>query len=148
MLRFHVSNKREQQQFEHQVGPIEFGRGPKRDSAARCVIQDLSVSRDHVRIEELNGELKLENLSQKNPIRLGDSTVLDPGKSCQLALPLRLSIGETLIDIEPSLADPITRDSLNVLAQAPRRRRLGDSTQTLRTLGGAPSPETLTHWFE
>jgi adenylate cyclase len=148
MLRFHLSNKREQQQFEHHVGPIEFGRGPKRDNTARCVIQDLAVSRDHVRIEEINGKVKVENLSQKNPVRLGDSGLVDPGKSCDLMLPVRLTIGETIIDVEPTLADPIAIDSLTKVPHAPRPRRHGDSTHTLGKLGGSPSPETLAHWFE
>src|SRR5207253_25677 len=54
MLQIHVSNARERQQFEHPMGPLEFGRGPKRDATPRCVIQDdLYVSKDHVRIEEM-----------------------------------------------------------------------------------------------
>ena len=35
MLRFTISNKREQQLFDHAEGPIEFGRGPKRDEVTR-----------------------------------------------------------------------------------------------------------------
>src|SRR5947209_5035258 len=124
MLRFHVSNKRERQQFEHPVGPIEFGRGPKRNNTARCVIQDLSVSRDHVRIEEgSGGQVRVENLSQKNPIRLADNSVIGPGSSRDLGLPLRLTVGETLIDIEPTLADPVRPESLQTISQPVRARR-------------------------
>ena len=53
MLRFHVTNDREQQQVEHGAGPIEFGRGPKRGDVPRCIVQDAYVSKDQVRIEEL-----------------------------------------------------------------------------------------------
>src|SRR5437870_5811501 len=45
MLRFQISDKRERQQLDHVSGPIEFGRGPKRNQIARCVIEDLRVSR-------------------------------------------------------------------------------------------------------
>ena len=52
MLRFSVHNSRERQQLEHERGPIEFGRGPRRSNVPRCTIQDAYVSKDHVRIEE------------------------------------------------------------------------------------------------
>src|SRR5262249_29886079 len=79
MLRFQLSNKREHQQFEHGEGPIELGRGPKRNNVARCTIQDLYVSKDHVRIEERpRGLIRIENLSQRNPIWFPDSSKLDP----------------------------------------------------------------------
>src|SRR5438132_1445676 len=88
MLRFHVSNKRERQEFEHPAGPIEFGRGPKRNETARCVVQDLSVSRDHIRMDEATpGQLRIENLSTKNPVRLADNSVIAPGATQMLVLP-------------------------------------------------------------
>ena len=149
MLRFHVSNKRERQQFEHLTGPIEFGRGPKRNGIARCVIQDLSVSRDHVRIDEAaSGQVRVENLSLKNPIRLADNSTIMPGANRELGLPLRLTVGETLIDIEPTLADPVRRESLETIAQPPRIRPRTEPAQSLLNLGGSPTPETLAHWFE
>lgn len=149
MLRFHVSNKRERQQFEHPSGAIEFGRGPKRNGLARCVIQDLSVSRDHVRIDEAsNGQVRVENLSAKNPIRLADNSTILPGANRELALPLRLTVGETLIDIEPTLADPVRREHLETIAQPQRIRPKTEAVPSLLNLGGTPTPETLAHWFE
>ena len=89
MLLFQVSNKCTRQQFEHAAGPIEFGRGPKREPTPRCVIQDdLYVSKDHVRIEEsANGKVQIENLSARNPIWLADNTSLTPGSKSLLDLP-------------------------------------------------------------
>src|SRR5262249_28826905 len=71
MLLFHISNKRERQQLEHSTGPIEFGRGPRTpDGPKRYVIRDdLCVSRDHVRVEEVQpGKVRIDNLSVRNPI--------------------------------------------------------------------------------
>ena len=49
MLRFQVSNKVESRTFNHETGPIEFGRGSARNGLARCVVQDKFVSRDHLK---------------------------------------------------------------------------------------------------
>ena len=63
MLRFQVQNARENLQLEHAAGPIEFGRGPRRNDVPRCMIQDAYVSKDHVRLEVLpTGELRVEML--------------------------------------------------------------------------------------
>jgi adenylate cyclase len=149
MLRFHVSDKRERQQFEHASGPIEFGRGPKRNNVARCVIEDLRVSRDHVRVEELeNGRVRVENLSTRNPIRLADNSIISPGDRRELELPLRLAVIDTLIEIEPAGADPIRGELLETIAQPFRSRSVPDVNQSLPRLGGSPTPETLAHWFE
>src|SRR5262249_32721741 len=110
-----VSNRRETRQLDHEAGPIEFGRGPKIDPHPRHVIQDLSVSRDHLRVEELPaGLLRVVNLSKRSPIQVGDSTTLDPLASGEFPLPLRLALGETLIDVEAA-GDDIGRDVLATL---------------------------------
>src|SRR5438309_162129 len=123
MLHVLVSNKRERQQFEHASGPIEFGRGPRRDTAPRCVIQDdLYVSKDHVRVEELAGNLvRIANLSQRNPIWLGDNTSISPGVGRELPLPAKLTIGETSIFVEPMTLDPIEDESLATIAKPGRK---------------------------
>jgi len=100
MLLFQISNKCTRQQFEHGDGPIEFGRGPKREPTPRCsILDDPYVSKDHVRIEESADKVQIENLSTRNPIWLADNTSLTPGSKSSLELPVRLTVGETLIDI-------------------------------------------------
>ena len=61
------------QRFEHEAGPLEFGRGPQRQ-ARRCLIDgDPTASRDQLRIELLaDGRVRLENLSQRNPVVMPD----------------------------------------------------------------------------
>ncbi len=105
MLRFSVTNKLGRQHFEHMGGPIEFGRGPERARVPRCVIQDGYVSRDHLLVEEQeSGRVRVGNLSLRNPVRVGDGTVIDTQAAREFLLPVRLTVGETVIEIEGPLA--------------------------------------------
>jgi len=151
MLQIHVSNARERQQFEHAMGPLEFGRGPKRDATPRCVIQDdLYVSKDHVRIEEMAASrIRIENLSQRNPIWLADSTTIAPAGNRDVILPARLTVGETVIAVDAGPEDPVKAESLATIAKPVRGSQLLTESKTaLLRLGDAPNPETLAHWFE
>src|SRR5947207_1557283 len=101
MLRFTIANGRERQQLEHHAGPIEFGRGPKRDDVARCGVQESYVSKDHVRIEELpTGQIRVENLSQKQPVVLSGNATIAPSSSRDMTLPNRFLVGDTTIDVD------------------------------------------------
>ena len=101
MLRIQVSNKRERQEFEHPAGPLEFGRGGPRNGVPRCTVQDLYVSKDHVHVVELEGgRARVENLSQRNSIRLSDNSVIPTGQTRDLDTPARLVVGETAIDVD------------------------------------------------
>ncbi len=154
MLRFHVVNKRECQSIDHAAGPIEFGRGPKTNGVARCVIQDLSVSRNHVRVEELpSGCVRVQNLSEKNTVGVGDSGTLAPADFLELPPPLHLVLGETTVDVSMPPAededDNIARNLLDTLGQPPIRPRSAPvGLASLRNLGEAPTPERLAYWFE
>src|SRR3954447_25827054 len=137
MLRFVVSNARERQQLEHAAGPIEFGRGPRRGNVARCIIQDAYVSKDHVRIEEANpGELRIENLSAKQPVVLAGGAPSPggaagvrapgrPGRSAMVRPPCRLGVGDSFIEVELAIPDEIAPDSLRTVIQPLRPNRGG-----------------------
>jgi adenylate cyclase len=147
MLQVQVSNRRETQRFDHPAGPIEFGRGPRTNAIPRCVIQDLSVSRTHMRLEELpGGQVRVDNLSEKSPIRLGDGTTVEPLTSRQSPLPLRLTLGETLVEVEGS--EDVNRNDLATLAQPARPSLISQETVSLDALGEAPSADRLASWFE
>src|SRR4051794_6507233 len=147
MLLFQISNKCTRQQFEHGDGPIEFGRGPKREPTPRCsILDDPYVSKDHVRIEESADKVQIENLSTRNPIWLADNTSLTPGSKSSLELPVRLTVGETLIDISAA-ARPATYDALATIQKPIRPSRLLSGVK-LGQLGKSPDAETLAHWFE
>lgn len=147
MLRCCVTNEREKQEIDHASGPLELGRGVKRGDVARCIIQDPYVSKDHVRIEETaDGRIRVENLSQKQPIWLSPTVNIQPGHKQDLSLPTRLTVGDTHIDVELTDGDTIRRDLLGTIA-SPIRPRIGEGPLPV-TLSATPSPEVLTRWFE
>ncbi len=149
MLRCYVSNERERQQMEHAEGPLEFGRGPRRGDMARCTIHDPYVSKDHVRIQETpTGKLRVENLSLKQPIWLSANSSILPAGSFELDLPARLSVGDSVIDIEPATGDTVRREYLATVAQPVRAKAPGESGPGLTRIGPTPSAETLVQWFE
>jgi adenylate cyclase len=151
MLQFQITNKNGRQQFEHGSGPIEFGRGPRREAVPRCVIQDDPyVSKDHVRVEELPGnQVRITNLSQRNPIWLADTTTLAPSVAQDLLLPIRLTVGETTIAVDPMTGpDPVNGEALATIAKPIRSSRLAVAKPASLPLGTSPSAETLANWLE
>jgi adenylate cyclase len=148
MLLFRVHNKREHQEFEHPSGPIEFGRGAERNGVRRCVIQDLYVSKDHIRAQELDGgRVRVENLSTRNSIRLADGSAIATGAGRDLSAPVLLTVGETTVEIDRP-PDESGERLLATIASPLMRPGGRDVPQSLLELGSAPAPETLTHWFE
>jgi adenylate cyclase len=99
-LRLEIANSVQREQFDHDAGPLEFGRGPQRE-LKRCLIDgDLSVSRDQLRIEERpGGRLRVENLSQRIPVFVSGRGRIAELQSLELDLPLQLSMGLTRLSI-------------------------------------------------
>jgi signal transduction histidine kinase len=148
MLRFTVHNARERQEVMHLAGPIEFGRGPRRGDVPRVTVQDAYVSKDHVRIEELSGgELRIDNLSAKQPVALSGGAV-PPGGSAMARAPCRLGIGDSFIDAEPAVREEEASDSFKTVLQPLRARTTAEARATILGLGAGPTPEVLTQWFE
>jgi adenylate cyclase len=148
MLRIRVCNKLERQEIEHLSGPIEFGRGPSRDDVPRCVLQDLYISKDHLRVVELeDGRVRIDNLSQRNAIRLADNSLIAIGTSRDVTTPVHLTVGETTVEIERPRPDSGERLLQTIASPFPRRTDDSKHT-TLMELGRSPTPETLAHWFE
>ena len=99
MLCFSVSNKRERTRFSHESGSIELGRQPKLGGPEH-MIQDPYVSASQLLVEELPGDrIRIKNLSQKVKADLANGTPIEPCASCELDLPVRLTVGTTLIEI-------------------------------------------------
>jgi signal transduction histidine kinase len=145
MLRFTVHNVRERQELQHIAGPIEFGRGPGRAGVPRVTVQDAYVSKDHVRVEEQpTGELRIDNLSTKQPVVLSSGTI-PPGGSALLHAPLRLGVGDSYIDVEPVIPHEVDSDALKTVMQP---LGVGATREPLLNLAAGPSPEQLTQWFE
>lgn len=148
MLSIRVSNQRQNARFEHGAGPLEFGRGPKRD-ARRYVIDDGFVSRDHMIVQEVaEGRLRVTNLSQRQAIDLADKGRVPTGGSFEVRLPVRLPIGNTVVEVNVVVEEPFDRRNYQTIVKpvppsTPRRR-----APTLRDIGDSPSPEKLAHWLE
>src|SRR5438067_10695542 len=100
MVSIFVSGQTDRHRFVHREGPLEFGRGPQRDMP-RIVLKDPAVSNNHLCLQECeDGRIDLRNLSSRVTIQLADGSVLTPGAERMVALPARLHIGETLIEID------------------------------------------------
>jgi adenylate cyclase len=149
MISIQVTNKRQNQRFEHTGGPIEFGRGPKR-KAERFIVNDLFASRDQLRLEEITGgKVRAENLSSKQEVGVSDGTSITVGTQREFDLPVRLVVGQTYVDIEA-----VTDDQFDQRSLATVEGPVSESTDTTRILrplddlGESPAPESLAHWLE
>jgi len=172
MFKISVHNDKQTQQLVHEAGPLELGRGLARD-LPRIQVDDEYISRDQLRVEALtNDRIRLENLSQKNAIRIVPNGCLEVGKAQELALPVQLSIGRTQIHIGAATSNPsqtavtlkrpvsslagtlhdpgapdIDEDSL-VLLDAPVRADSASLRRRPLHDGQAPTVEALSQWLE
>ncbi len=152
-LRIQVTHDQQQQEFEHAGGPLEFGRGPQRESK-RCFIEDMGVSRDQLRIEELpGGRVRAENLSQRIAAEVAGQGPLDIRQTREIALPLQLLVGKTQIHIATAASSPapscavvetiadIGRGDADTLTSLPATvETAGESEDTLAGLVAIPAP--------
>jgi adenylate cyclase len=150
MIRIYVANKVERVTFEHGSGPLELGRGPGRELPRR-MIQDLLVSKDQLRIEALPGDrLRLESLSQKVAVILANGQKIKPGEFKELDLPVRFTVGETLIEVSPIIAAPPV-DPL-ALRTIERPVTVSSTSETMALpslhLDKATSNEQFARWLE
>src|SRR6185295_17596452 len=100
MLRLTIKNEEGTRDFEHDSGPLEIGRGPERLGVRRLVVLDLFVSKDHVRLEEINeGVVNVENLSSKARIAVEGKETVAPGETKMYVLPAAFRIGNTRVEI-------------------------------------------------
>ena len=150
MLRFRVTNKLQQQEFDHPSGLIEIGRGGARDDVPRCVVQDLYVSKDHISFLEMTGgKVQIRNLSTRNSIRMADNSLIAVGSARDLDSPIRLTVGETTIDVEAVGEEAVeSAGPLQTIGQPVIGRTLPTAQKSLQELGQSPDAEKLAQWFE
>ncbi|HEY1188737.1 MAG TPA: ATP-binding protein [Gemmata sp.] len=143
MLTLTVTNKLETQQLTHPSGPLELGRGPARSGVSRVVVRDAFVSRDHIRLEETPGrKVKVVNLSAKAPVTVDNHAVLGPGADCDYLLPVRLAVGETVIDVDSGDAEPVSVNVLKTIA-APARTLSATVAGTVPAPGSGTQPALI-----
>ncbi len=100
MLRIDVIQQDQRNTFTHEQGPLEFGRGPERE-ARRIRIDDKTISRDQLRVQELpGGRLGVENLSIRNEIELDNGATIGIGERRELKLPARLTMHGVTVELE------------------------------------------------
>ncbi len=147
MISITLSNKLENQHLAHPVGPVEVGRGPMRGGVARMMVLDGFVSRDHLKVEELpDGTLRVENLSGRAPVAVDNHSLLTPGQVCDCPMPVRLGVGETVLDVE--LVRQEEPSDLFLTVAAPVQEANPANAQSLLALGAAPQVEQLVGWLE
>lgn len=155
MLTLTVTNKLETQQLTHPSGALEIGRGPARTGAARVVVKDAFVSRDHIRVEEVPGrKVRVVNLSTKAPVTVDGHAVLNPGADCEYILPVRLAVGETVVDVDSGDAEPLSVNNLRTIAAPAATRDSGggktvvSAPPPLIERSEAAKPEEIVGWLE
>jgi adenylate cyclase len=152
MIEVFVSNKANRVRFRHKDGPLEFGRERGKSDTPRCILQDPYVSSDQLRAEQVSAaRIRIDNLSKRVPVVFADGTQVAVGRSMEVDLPARLTVGDTLVEISPLVAQPISIDPGSL-------RTIGRPTLAndhVLNLGGSraevlhtPSPERLAAWFE
>jgi len=139
LLYIEVTNTAGRRQFEHEAGPLEFGRGPQRQ-AKRCLIDgDPTVSRDQLRIEQVpGGRIRMENLSQRNPIVLPGRCRISEVDSREVDLPVTAVVGQTTISIRAeTIVDPAAATVNNLKTVDSLRPRVASRDQGSPTGGFA-----------
>jgi signal transduction histidine kinase len=147
MLTLTVTNQLETQQLTHNAGPLEIGRGPGRAGTARVTVRDAFVSRDHVRLEERPGrKVRVSNLSAKSSVTVDSHATLAPGAESDFILPVRLAVGETMVDVDSGDAEPLAANVLRTIA-APVREASGLHAALIDRSDSA-TPEDIVGWLE
>ena len=145
MLQITVANDQQNEQFTHELGPIEFGRIEK-EGVRRIVIRDRYVSRDQLQLLELpGGQLKLTNLG--TAFTLADETEVEKGDMLTRPAPIELTLGYTTLTIVCEITGDDDSD-LQTINRPVRPDIESESQNSLASLGESPSPAVLAHWFE
>ncbi len=147
MLWILLSSRTERERFVHRGGPLELGRGPKRD-VPRRVLQDPTVSTNQLYLEpHPEDTVLLRNLSAKVTIRLADGTLIDPGRELLSSLPARLQMGDTLVEIESKDSESSVDGAALRTIRAPLGPGAIERTMAPQ-LSRDPESEEMAHWFE
>ena len=146
MLEVSVTNERQRRTFTHAAGKLEFGRAAT-DDESRFVVEDRYVSRDQLRVEELpDGRVRLTNLGRA--VKLGDGTLLEERASCDVALPVQITIGYSTIELRAAGEAADAPAHLQTIAPPVRTLPPAARDASLASMGDSTPPELLASWFE
>ncbi len=156
MILLIVQNERQASRVKHSGGPVVLGRHPGSD-LPQIIIDDQYVSRRQLVVEEMpGGYLRFDNVG-RNDIELADKTRVQRGESGRVALPTRLQVGKTTIDILVEQADAVIEEippsaeagsAYQTVSLPPQRTLESTDEYSLASLGEVPTPQKLAVWFE
>jgi adenylate cyclase len=146
------------------TGPAVLGRQSKGEAAPyfhgpdadgwRVVLARFDedvVSRRQLRVEPLGGSrVRLTNLSQKQTVRFADGGKLDPGSTCEVALPQVLGLGNRTVRFQGPDTSEAELQSLSEATCAPGKGLLNVDQQVTRSLaaGGSVEGEAIVRWLQ
>ena len=146
-MQIFVTNKQKTEQISDVDGPVRLGRSPSKSDMRRIVIDDAYVSSDQLVVRrQPDGLLSLENLSSRVsleveiPVR---ATIL-PGEVRAFAAPIRMTVGETIIEFSNAADIPENSRTLQTISH-PVLARINAAPFDL---DGAPDADTLIRWLE
>lgn len=146
MLVAYISHKNLTEKFVPEQGSFVFGRNPH-GPGPRKVLPDLYVSGDHLKVDELpDGRVRLENLSKKVSVNLATGEALAPGNVQDVSLPVRLTLGETIVQLEKNEGE-LEEVGLQTIAR-PIGMRSSHPLSGLALQDEQVSPQMLARWFE
>lgn len=147
MLRISVINSNGRRELSHDSGPLEFGR-VMQGTVERVLLDDPFVSRDQLRIEEIDGKLHVKNLSRQTVVQiLGHSQTIDVGASTTVALPIAFSIGQTRVEVTLERVGDSGGEWQTILRPA-QFEGLATAPISLTDSREPLTPQRLAHWFE
>jgi adenylate cyclase len=148
MLHIRVANKAGRRTYDHESGPLELGRGPRRESP-RLALDDPEVSNNQFVVEEVDGgKVRLENLSTRVEARLADGSALAAGAVRVCDLPVRITAGSTLIEIEVGGAATEANAAEFRTIDRPVRTLASSEQGAFSPLPEDPTPEQLARCLE
>jgi hypothetical protein len=110
MLYGEVKNDRQRKQFQHDEGPLYFGRNLEDKGIKWVSIDDAHVSRDQLRLEELEGgRVRLVNRG-RSTVFFPEGDKLKTSESREMPLPLQITVGQTVIEVSLECPDPSLSD--------------------------------------
>ena len=148
MLTLLISNKSGSRRITHDGGPFELGRADN-GTGCRYVVEDPFISGDQMGVEEMSGgRLRISNLSRRVSIRLANGTELRPGQAVEVGLPARITVGETLVEIEPGAAAELDDGPLSTVAKPVGLSGLSAALAEIGDLKDLPGASRMARWFE
>jgi hypothetical protein len=98
MIQVNVTNASQRSSFHHAEGPLTCGRSPECEGG-KLLIDDIHVSREQFVVEERpGGKIRLENRGRV-VMSLAGGIAVPQGNSRDVDLPVRLTVGKTVVDI-------------------------------------------------